>query len=103
MAKPTGSYIMNKQTRVVHFRNPFDVYIGRPGPWGNPFIIGKHGDRTEVIERYKAWFAAQPQAWKRKLLVELKGERLGCYCAPLPCHGDIIANYCDTHNSGTQI
>ena len=30
-----------------------DVYIGRGSPFGNPFIIGKHGTREEVIEMYR--------------------------------------------------
>jgi len=29
------------------------VYIGRPSKWGNPFVIGKDGDREEVIA--KCW------------------------------------------------
>ncbi|MDQ5843653.1 MAG: DUF4326 domain-containing protein [Thermoproteota archaeon] len=39
-------------TRVVHCKvEPFDVYIGRPSKWGNPFKIGKDGSREEVIQR----------------------------------------------------
>ena len=26
----------------------------------------------------------------------LKGKRLGCFCKPYPCHGDIIKEYLDT-------
>ncbi len=40
---------------VVHCkRKTYDVYIGRPGKWGNPFEIGKDGNRAEVIEKYEA-------------------------------------------------
>jgi hypothetical protein len=31
------------------------VYIGRPSIWGNPFVIGRDGDRAEVIGQYEAW------------------------------------------------
>ena len=45
-----------KKTTVVHCkREPYDVYIGRPGPWGNPFEIGTDGTREEVIAKYEEW------------------------------------------------
>ena len=31
------------------------VRIDRRTRWGNPFVIGRHGNREEVIERYRAW------------------------------------------------
>lgn len=65
------------------------VYIGRPGPWGNPFVIGEDGDRAEVIQRYEAWLLAQPEMIER-MRSELRGKDLVCWCAPLPCHGNII-------------
>lgn len=34
---------------------PGRVYIGRPGKWGNPFVIGRDGSREEVIAKYRAW------------------------------------------------
>lgn len=80
---------------VVHCKKAkFDVYIGRPSPWGNPFQIGEHGSRAEVIERYRAYL------WERikkegapliKKLAALDGKVLGCWCSPAPCHGDVIA------------
>lgn len=65
------------------------VYIGRPGPWGNPFVIGEHGDRAQVIAQYEAWLLAQPEMVER-MRRELRGRDLVCWCAPLPCHGNII-------------
>lgn len=42
--------------RVVHCKKePYDVYIGRPSKWGNPFVIGKDGTREEVIAKYAEW------------------------------------------------
>lgn len=76
--------------KVVHFkREKYDVFIGRPGPWGNPFIVGKDGGRDECIEMYILWFMAQPELIQ-KAKVELKGKILGCWCAPKPCHGDFL-------------
>lgn len=68
---------------------PDSVYIGRPSKWGNPFTIGKDGTREEVIEKYREWLKTQPQlieAAKR----ELAGKDLVCFCAPKPCHGDVL-------------
>ena len=75
--------------RVVHCkRSPFDVYIGRPSFWGNPFVIGKDGDRKTVIEKYEKWIRSQPNMMER--LWELDGKVLGCWCKPQACHGDVL-------------
>lgn len=70
-------------------KDDYDVYIGRPSLFGNPFIIGKDGTRNEVIEKYHKWIIQQPLVMQE--IKKLKGKRLGCYCAPLKCHGDILA------------
>lgn len=76
-------------SKVVHCKKePFDVYIGRPGKWGNPFIIGKDGNRWEVIEKYRRWIQTQPLLLES--LSELSGKILGCHCSPLACHGDVL-------------
>ena len=82
---------------VVHCkREPFDVYIGRPSKWGNPFSHKegtkakyKTKTREEAIQKYVEWLIKQED-----LLLdihELKGKILGCWCAPKACHGDILA------------
>lgn len=76
--------------RVVHRREPHDVYIGRPSKWGNPFKIGRDGDRGEVIARYER-YVRDRRPDLLAALPELHGKRLGCYCAPDPCHGDVLA------------
>ncbi len=77
--------------RVVHCKRArFDVYIGRPGPWGNPFILGKDGYREEVIAKFASFLASRPDLVARARL-ELAGRVLGCWCAPLACHGDVLA------------
>lgn len=82
-------------TQVVNLRREFcDVEICRPGQWGNPFTIGRDGTRAEVIDKYRDWIQTQPQLLAQ--LPMLKGKRLGCYCAPLPCHGDILVELVET-------
>ena len=66
----------------------YDEYIGRGSRWGNPFVIGVHGNRAEVISQYDKWIRTQPGLIAA--LPELKGKILGCYCSPLRCHGEIL-------------
>lgn len=76
---------------VVHCkRSQFDVYIGRPSKWGNPFVIGKDGDRAMVIKKYREWIMAQPKLIEAAK-IELRGKILACWCAPYACHGDVLS------------
>ena len=80
--------------RVVNKRREsFDVYIGRGSIWGNPFVIGRDGDRAEVIRKYEAYLASQPELIVR--LPELRGKRIGCFCAPQACHGDVLKRWAE--------
>jgi hypothetical protein len=74
---------------VVHCKKAhYDIYIGRPSKWGNPFEIGVDGDRWDVIKKYEEWIKQQPELMSA--LPELKGKILGCWCAPKACHGDVL-------------
>lgn len=65
------------------------VYVGRPTKWGNPFAIGTHGNRQEVITKYTNWL--DDIIFNDRLdLDELRGKDLVCWCAPLPCHADVL-------------
>lgn len=93
---------MVTDTKVVHIdavdlTDKDVVYIGRPSLFGNPFTIGPHGTRQEVIEKYRKWVNSQDeQAVRiRKRLHNLIGKRLACYCAPNPCHGDVLKEMVD--------
>ena len=78
-------------TKVVHCKKEkYDIYIGRPSKWGNPFTIGKDGSREEVIEKYRLHILKQPKLLKD--IKTLKNKILGCWCAPKACHGDILAS-----------
>ncbi len=81
-------------TKVVHWRAaPYDVFIGRPSIWANPFPIGPGVTRFMAIEKYKEWIKTQPHLLAR--LPELRGKTLGCWCAPKDCHGDVLAELVD--------
>jgi len=81
-------------TKVVHFRKePYDIYIGRPGKWGNPFRVDDYG-RGKALEMYREWIYAQPDLIE-KVKRELSGKVLGCWCKPSACHGDVLAEICN--------
>ena len=65
------------------------VYIGRPSKWGNPFTIGKHGTRAEVVMKYANYINSHPTL-AAEARAELAGKDLVCFCAPQECHGDIL-------------
>ena len=85
---------------VVHCRHaPFEVYIGRKNPsvvggerpeWGNPFKVGRDGDRNECLAQYEQWLLSQPDL-VAKAKRQLRGKVLACWCAPLGCHGFVLA------------
>jgi hypothetical protein len=75
-----GPFVWNR--RGIHPTNA--VYVGRGTPWGNPFVIGKDGDRDEVCDRFE-----------REVLPALDvgplvGKDLVCWCAPKRCHADAL-------------
>lgn len=96
------------KTTVVHCkREAYDVYIGRPSKWGNPYSH-KPGtlaefqveSREEAVARYRDYVLSRPDLLAA--LPELRGKRLGCWCAPkggfkgqLLCHGQILAELAD--------
>lgn len=103
MIKPTVNLsfysnleINTNATNVVHCKkSKYDIYIGRPSMWGNPFsskkgTLAKYyvGSKSEAIHNYKEYLESSAELMNA--LVELKGKILGCWCKPKPCHGDVI-------------
>lgn len=86
------------ETKVVHCKKDnYDIYIGRGSIYGNPFTHIKNkktkaefivSTRADAITAYKNWVLTQPQIINN--LEFLRGKRLGCFCAPKSCHGDIL-------------
>ena len=88
------SKVLNK--RRLNGVPPNTVYGGRPGPFGNRFLIGPDGTRDEVIALHKDWLLNTDEG--KALQIEVRkhrGKDWICWCAPAPCHCDIyveIAN-----------
>lgn len=97
---------MQKTTVVNVRKEKCDIYIGRlvknarynfsHSPFGNPFKPEAHGSVEECLARYKRHVLNDPKLMS--LLPSLKGKKLGCWCKPSPCHGDVlvelIEEYC---------
>jgi hypothetical protein len=94
--------IVNKlgagETIVVNMRDDISkvleakgllVRIDRGTPWGNPFILDDDGDRETVIASYADHYLPHKPSLLCRL-DSLRGKALGCWCAPLPCHGDAL-------------
>lgn len=93
-------------TIVVSTQFAFDVYIGRPSKWANPWshlpsvfegtTVTRVKTREEAIRRYREWIVKQDGLLAD--LHELRGKRLGCPgCNPdvQQCHGHILAELAD--------
>lgn len=101
-----------KITRVVNIKKeekyqgmkstPEFEYIGRGSYWGNPHSMYEKGDdRDEVIRKYRYDFEFDKFINIDKSKVyDLAGKRLGCFCKPAACHGDVLAEYLNSWDDG---
>lgn len=99
---------MKSETSVVNIRvRPCTRYIGREvgrfpaSQWGNPYHVGPDGTRAEVIEKYRRLIVRRlrRKVWRDRLL-KLDGHILGCWCAPKPCHGDVLVELIEEVKAG---
>lgn len=91
------------ETIVVNVKyEDCDVYIGRwnprfriESPFANPYHVGPDGTRAEVIAKYEEMMreklSKDPELLAK--LLAMKGKRLGCWCAPKACHGDVLVEF----------
>lgn len=98
------TYLSEKyKEKIVHCkRQRYDIYIGRPSIFGNPFEIEKDGDRLEVINKFKDYFYQKinNDLQFKKAVDKLKGKVLGCWCYPKDCHARIIIDYLEGEDNG---
>ena len=81
------------------------IYVGRPSKFGNPFIVGRDGNRETCYQLYgkiaqgylcltsQCSTDEQKKASKAMLAAktELKGKDLACWCPlTVPCHADVL-------------
>jgi hypothetical protein len=73
-------------------QDPRSQPVGTYGWLGNPFRIGKDGDRDCCLQQYKTYFwkrINQDEAYLNAVLA-LDGKKVACFCAPKACHLDVI-------------
>ena len=70
----------------------YDVLVDRTTDWGNPYVLGVDGTRSEVIEKHRQylWDGIKEGSVELEVLADLDGKILACWCAPLACHGDTL-------------
>lgn len=99
-------------TCVNKYKEEYDIYIGRGSKWGNPFsweegtkAAYKVATREEAIECYRQylWHQIHEGHVTLKQLQALDGTRLGCFCKPKSCHGDIIVKAVEWARGRTNI
>ena len=94
-----------QRSRAKGWRLPDNtVCVSRPGPWGNPFLVGQDGTASECVDLYrkllggllclscKATVESQ-QAARCHVLdfgINLRGRNLACWCRDKPCHADVL-------------
>ncbi len=99
--RPTVVHLKRKDGVVVQ---DCDVYIGRAmnmggwrllaSKWQNPFKLKDYPSAQVVCEKYEEYLRRSPDLMRA--LPELRGKRLGCWCKPAPCHGDVLVKlYCE--------
>lgn len=86
---------MKTKTTLVNANEipDFDINIMRPSIWGNPYILDSAG-REDCLNKYKAHLLKSPDIISQLHL--LYGKKLGCKCTPLPCHGDLLVQICNS-------
>jgi hypothetical protein len=89
------------KTTVVNIKQNYcDHYIGRGhpkwnrSPFANPYRIGGLITREISIAWYTHWLYSQPDLML-EAREQLTGKRLGCWCKPEACHGDVLARVCE--------
>lgn len=86
--------------------DPENVYIGRGrivyidgerfppenSLFANPFKISQGIPASVVIQKFREYVEnrIQNEPNFKSALLALKGKTLGCWCAPEPCHGNIL-------------
>jgi hypothetical protein len=93
---------IKKETKFASVRRTKDYeYIGRGSYWGNPYSIFAGETREEVIRKFKYDFDFEKFPNKEKSEVfKLVGKRLGCFCKPDGCHGDVLADFLNSWDDG---
>lgn len=98
IASETTTGTVSQRVKEWLAQNERNIYIGRGSIWGNPYSHEGYGEyqvssREEAIEKYRQYLIPEGDA------LSLRGKRLGCWCRPKSCHGDVLLERIWTHGS----
>lgn len=94
-------------SRAKGWRKPEGaIIVARPGPWGNPFVVGKYGTAAVCVAQFAVLargyidLGTSPELVEaqrvtatrmRDRIGDLRGHDLACWCRPgQPCHADVL-------------
>ncbi len=84
--------------RVTRKGAPGSVYVGRPTFLGNPYPITRSRTRETAISMYRNWFYGHIEytpGFAEQVRSYCADYDLACWCAPEPCHADVIREWLD--------
>lgn len=82
--------VVNMRTCDPPWGQPGDVRIDRATKWGNPYPITEKDDRATVIMKYSFYLKHRIDNYGLDLSELKDAKRLGCWCKPKACHGDVL-------------
>jgi hypothetical protein len=90
---PIGKTIVINLSAIARAETDKLVVIDRTTKFGNPYKIAGSITRDVSLTLYRRHFLEKIKDHKqfKMEVLALAGSRLGCWCKPLACHGDIIA------------
>jgi len=89
--------------------------VARPGPWGNPFVVGRNGTQDDCVRLYRVLlsghvamitaphpnFQQVARVFVAEHIDELKNKNLACWCrAGMPCHADVLLELANAPEAG---
>lgn len=106
------------ETTLVSYQlDEYDVYIGRPTNWGNPFSHKRESIADiilptveDCVDAYRKWLRGEAyhdlfpekRKWILDNLYRLQGKKIACWCKKgKPCHGLVLIELLREHREKT--
>ena len=97
-------WILDKESNVYIGRGKVIFIDGIKYPledsiWANPYKITDTQSKEQVLKLYREYIEKKLESNHFLIdnLIKLKGKKLGCWCKPDCCHGDILLEMLDKY------
>lgn len=94
--------VVNMKNCVPPWGQPGDIRIDRRTKWGNPYPITDTETRSQVLFKYVFYLKNAIDGGELNISEISGAKRIGCWCKPLSCHGDILKKLIEESNVGEQ-